>query len=298
MGRYICERFYRRISRLMITLFTTTKNFTGRNAVNQLNALRSWKALDNGMEIIIFGVCDGIDDISRELGIVHFDEVETSDAGVPLIRSMFETVSDCATYEICCFVNADIILPGNFIGDVSSIHSALGRDYLIVGQRNDVDVDKLFSFDAQWEHRFQLEYGASLCEHPPQGSDYFVFPKGQYLQGHMPTLLVGRPGWDLWMIYNARSRGYKTIDLSFSTRVIHQNHDYGHKHKIYNELSDDPEAKINLAHLPKKGRFIFTLLACNYLYRDGELCRNYSRGDLRNYRKIERILGRSPRQWF
>ena len=39
----------------MITLFATTKNFTDIFKTIQLNALNSWRALSNDIQIIIFG---------------------------------------------------------------------------------------------------------------------------------------------------------------------------------------------------------------------------------------------------
>ena len=275
----------------MISLFTTAKSFLGRNATNQINALRSWKASGLDVEIMVFGPCQGIDDVSRELGIIRAADVPTSETGVPLIGGMFEMASRRASHEVCCFVNADIILPRAFFDDVLSIHATQKQGYLIVGQREDVDIDAPVSFEGDWESNFRRQYGAQITEHPPYGSDFFVFPSGQFLEGVIPRLLVGRPGWDLWMIFHARRAGIKTIDLSYSTKVIHQNHDYGHKDRQYEFLPDDPEAQINLSHLPRGNECHFTLLACDYHFQDGQLKRNFARGDFHSFVKIERALG-------
>ncbi len=80
----------------------------------------------------------------------------------------------------------------------------------------------------------------------------------------MKPLVVGRPGWDLWMIYDARKKGYQVIDLSMVYKVYHQNHDYSHKKKIFTSNLEEPESKWNLSFLPENLKFTFTLEACDY----------------------------------
>jgi len=44
----------------------------------------------------------------------------------------------------------------------------------------------------------------------------------------MPDFAIGRAGWDNWMIYHARQRGWPVVDATPSVMVIHQDHDYSH----------------------------------------------------------------------
>jgi len=43
----------------MLTIFSSPKPFTAINAWNQLNALRSWRAIHSDIEVIIFGASEG-----------------------------------------------------------------------------------------------------------------------------------------------------------------------------------------------------------------------------------------------
>jgi len=271
----------------VISLFTTTKDFVGPDAVHQLNALRSWKAAPVDVEIFVCGESQGLASVVQELRLHHVREVATSSHGVPLVNSMFDVVSQRSSNDICCFVNADIILPFQFFQSVATIHRLAQQPYLIVGQRNDVDVDERIEFVDDWEEIFLWRHRFSLKEHPPTGSDFFVFPKGQYQLNDIPDLIVERWGWDLWMIHHARTQGTPTIDLSATTRVIHQNHQYAHKSE--SGISEDTH---NLSLLPAKSRFLFHLLACDYSYQNGQLAENFARGDYKYYLKIERQLGR------
>jgi len=73
--------------------------------------------------------------------------------------------------------------------------------------------------------------------------DYFVFPRE--IDFNMPPFVVGRPTWDNWLVYKARSIGLPVIDMSDSAYIVHQNHDYSHVQKGSGKSYDGPEAEIN-----------------------------------------------------
>jgi predicted SAM-dependent methyltransferase len=275
----------------MISFFTTTKNFTGINATNQLNAIRSWLASPFNAEVIIFGKSEGFEQLGSHPNLKFFDQVKVSESGAPYANEMFDMISRKAKHDICCFINADILLTDKFFLDVIAVHTAVKSRYMIVGERIDVDVKKEILFSKNWEHKFIEEHESSFVPHPPAGSDFFVFPKGQFHSGNMPELLIGRPGWDLWMIYNARKTNLKTIDLSFSVRPYHLNHDYSHIPGTRKSLDEDEEAILNLKEIPEPHRLRFVLNACNYFYANGHLKKSYSRENPNNYVIIEKALG-------
>ena len=277
----------------MITLFTTTKDFQGRNRINQLNAIRSWLFSSYQPEVIIFGESRGISELGSHPNLKIVDQVRTSDTGAPYANQMFDLVNTTAKHRICCCVNADILLTDKFFETVQVLDKKIKNNYLLVGARIDVDVDNEIGFDRDWERTFMSRYGCSFQPHPPTGSDYFVFPNGQYHLGIMPDLLIGRPGWDLWMIYNARKRNIKTIDLSFAVLPYHQNHDYAHKPNPNQDVLEDKEALLNLAELPDDQKFLFTLLACNYRYENRRVNRNFARYDFNKYQTIERAMNKN-----
>jgi len=58
------------------------------------------------------------------------------------------------------------------------------------------------------------------------GLDYFIFPCGLFRD--IPPFAVGRPAWDNWLVYKARSLGLPVIDATKMVTAIHQNHAYSH----------------------------------------------------------------------
>jgi hypothetical protein len=275
----------------MITFFTTTKKFQGHAKDSQLNAIRSWLSIHPEIEILIFERPEGVEylPVSPNIKIIDYVELE---AGIPRIDYMFDYASNNAQNRLCCFINADIIVTGDFITAVKQLINLQSGGFLAVGQRYDFDnTNGEWDFSAGWEKKY---LSGPMKIHAPAGSDYFLFPKGQYEKSSMVPLIVGRPSWDLWMIYNARKRALPVIDLSVVYKVFHQNHDYSHKKVAYKKNTDEPEAKHNMSFLPPNGQFDFTLYGCDlFLDKDFKLKRTFARGKRKRFIKIESVLGKN-----
>ena len=132
----------------MITLFATPKNFTGIFKTIQINALRSWRALSPNIEIIIFGDSKGSKQAADEIHAIHLPNVKCSSRGKPLLSDMFIKAKDIAKYEIMTFINADIILPNNFLDNVNLVSQRFNK-YLMVGHRWDLDVNEIIDFNEE-----------------------------------------------------------------------------------------------------------------------------------------------------
>jgi hypothetical protein len=274
----------------VITFFTTTKDFRGRAAVQQVNAIRSWRASASRAEVVVFGECEGVKEARERLGFAHVPEVETSDQGTPYINDMFDRIGRIAAHDICCYVNSDILLSPRFAKSLAAIHGMARAGYLVAGQRLDLDLEQEIRVGPGWETDLEALCFLSGRIHPPTGSDFFAFPKGQYRKEDMPALLVGRGGWDLWMIADGRRRKLKVIDLSQEVLVVHQNHDYSHRKVAFTGYPGDGEALWNVEFLPRGDKQDLTLYACDRYFREGKIRRNFARGDWKRFLTIEMNL--------
>ena len=59
-------------------------------------------------------------------------------------------------------------------------------------------------------------------KHACSGIDYFVYKRNQWKK--LPDFIIGRPGFDNWLIWKARRRFLPVIDGTESIQVVHQNH--------------------------------------------------------------------------
>lgn len=243
----------------MLTLFTTPKAFDGHIGVIQRNAITSWTRLDPRVEVILLGRDAG----TAELGIRHEPDVACNDVGVPLVNALFGAAARLARHRLLCYVNADIILFGDFVSAVDQV-ARQKATFMMVGRRTDFDQTELIDFASpDWETKLRADVQARGVPYSMNGSDYFVFPAG--LLGDIPPFAIGRTAWDNWLMYRTRQRRAALVDATIVT-AVHQNHGYrGGKAAFW----ATPEAQQNKSLL---GDVYFTLEdATHTLERDGTL---------------------------
>jgi hypothetical protein len=228
----------------MLTFFTIPKAFRGHIDIIQRNAIRSWKQFEPECEVILLGDDPGTGEVANELRLRHIPKIERNKTGTPLLSSVFAAAQSAASHSILCYVNADIMLMGDFLQAVRTIARQRPR-FLLVGRRWDCDIKQPFDFNNGWESQLRSLLAENGKLHAHTGIDYFVFPRG--LWPEIPPFAIGRGAWDNWLIYAAKSYGTPVIDLTPTVTIAHQNHDYGHVPGGKADPFGSPEAAENLA---------------------------------------------------
>jgi hypothetical protein len=209
-----------------LTIFSAPKPFTNPHiATIQRNAIQTWKRLGGEVDIILVGEEAGLVETASELGIRHLPEVIRNAQGTPLVSSIFGMARAASDSPFLAYLNADILLLGDFMDAVRQVGTQLNR-FLLIGQRWDLDVTQALDLSPGWEGRLRSDVQNRGRQHPPAGSDYFVFPRPLFRE--MPEFAIGRAGWDNWMIFHALQQGWPVVDATPSLMVIHQSHDYSH----------------------------------------------------------------------
>jgi hypothetical protein len=226
----------------LITLFTIPKSFIGHVGVIQRNAIGSWKQLETDVDVILCGDDDGVSETVGELGVRHIPHVERNQYGTPILSSVFHAVRAASETPLLAYVNADIILFHDFVAAAAQ----LPQTHLMVGGRWDVELGEQLDFRRSWESSLRQTLEATGVQAPPLWIDYFVFSRDSPLV-NLPPFAVGRPGWDNWMIYRARSLGIPVVDATRSVDAVHQSHDYTHVPHGSGKLWHGPEAEVNAA---------------------------------------------------
>ena len=254
----------------LITIFITPKGFDRDHiALIQRNAIRSWKALGADVDILLIGDDPGVEENAKALGVRYIRDVKRNDSGTPMLDDIFRLARENSDSPLLAYVNADIILKRDFV-ETSRKILAREKKFLLVGQRWDLDVQVDLEFPQGWESEFDKDLAARGRRHPAGGSDYFVYPRDIFTS--IPPFAIGRSGWDNWMFYEARVKGWKLINCSKAINIIHQDHDYAH---LPNGLPHyrQPESAENVKAAGGK-RTIFTLLDCDHeLDENGDLRR-------------------------
>jgi hypothetical protein len=275
----------------MLTIFSTPKPFLGHIEVIQRNAIRSWKRLDADVEIILVGDDAGTEAVCRELGLRHIPQVQRNQHGTKYLASIYDQAQDAARHEILCHVNCDIVLLSDFARAVRRVRES-SEQFLMAGRRWDVDVRESIDFSiSDWEANLRKLARETNRQRPPQWIDYFVFRKGLFYK-KIPEFVIGRPGWDNWLLWYPKSIGVAVVDASRVVMAVHQNHDYGYHPEGEKGVWEGEEAQENFRlHY---GKFA-TLADTNYVMDAKGLKRNHKEMFVR--RKREAVAG-FYRIWF
>jgi hypothetical protein len=209
-----------------LTILTAPKAFTNTHiATIQSNAIASWQALGPQVEVLVIGEEDGLAQATAQLGVKHLPAVARNANGTPLISSMVQLAREASTSPLLAIVNADILLMPDFVRAAQAV-ARQARQFLMVGQRWDLDVRERLAFPVDWPAQLHQRAIREGRLHRASGSDYFIFPRDCFVD--MPAFAIGRAGWDNWMIYAGRTRSWPVIDATEDIMIVHQNHDYAH----------------------------------------------------------------------
>ena len=257
----------------MLTLFSTPKPFAGHIDVIQRNALRSWQQIDPDVEVLLFGDDAGAAEVCRELGVRHVPNVRKNPHGTKYLASLYEQAQELARHDLLCHVNCDIVLLEDFRQALQTV-AGKSSPFLMAGRRWDVDIREPLDFSrSDWRMEVRELALRANRQRPSQWIDYFVFRRGLF-RDRIPEFVIGRPGWDNWLLWYARSSGAQLIDASAVVRAVHQNHDYGYHPDGEKGVWEGQEAQENYKLLEGHKKFR-TLDNATHLLRADGLHENY-----------------------
>jgi hypothetical protein len=232
----------------MLTFLTSPKPFRGHIGVIQRNAIQSWKLAHPNATVILFGDEEGAEEAARELGVRYAPQVQRNAFGTPYLASILDEARELTSNALFCYVNCDIILLSDFRAALERL-VPLNSNFLMAGQRWDTEITEPLDFSrADWQAGLRQRALTANCQRAPRWIDYFVFSRDLYAQ-ETPPLVIGRAGFDNWMIWYARSAGAHVIDASRVVVAIHQNHDYSHHPEGEKGIYEGEEARQNFAYM-------------------------------------------------
>jgi hypothetical protein len=268
-----------------ITLFSAPKPFTDPQiATIQHNAIKSWTLLPD-VKVLLIGAESGVEEAANELGVKYLPKVKCTDAGTPLISSMFQLARENSKSDLLCIINTDMILFPDFVEAVKQVQNQKTK-FVLLSRRWDLDVTEPIEFTNGWQDRLASIVHRQGNFHRPAGSDSFLFPKACYTD--VPDFAIGRAGWDNWMIYKARQEKWPVIDGTPSFMIVHQNHDYRHLPGGKTHYTH-PETDENIRLAGGSAAVRYTILDATHRLIDGKLARP-AFTSLHFWRKVELFL--------
>jgi len=110
----------------------------------------------------------------------------------------------------------------------------------MIGQRWDLQVDGLLTFEEDWEERLRVREEGYL--HPRGAVDYLAFRDGTWL-ADLPPFAVGRMGYDGDIVARTLQAGVPIVDATQAVTVVHQDH--GKRRPRTGEADKNRQMRIN-----------------------------------------------------
>ncbi|MHB8694006.1 MAG: hypothetical protein ACYDHH_22430 [Solirubrobacteraceae bacterium] len=268
----------------MLTLFAVPKAFEPDVAETQERAVASWLRLSIRPQVILAGDDAGVAEAAVRHGVQHVAGAACTAYGTPLLDDVLVRVRELATFDLLCYVSADVILLDDF--SVAATRAIEWRPrFLLVGACTDVDTVGVGAGASDDELRALARAGRSRG---PKALDYFVFPRDLY--GEIPPFALGRAGFDNWLVWKARELGAAVVDATPVVAALHQHHDYSHVSGGFESsyFGEEAQRNIKLAGGPKH---LFTLWDATHTMTPDRIRPN-PRSWLRSRHRLDTLAGK------
>ena len=214
----------------LLTLFTTFKISEKRRKINE-NTLRYWSALRPAIQPALYYT--ERDDVTflkeaRDLGWLTYKAPAVRE-GIPVLKDMFAFARDkFATKSLFLgYANSDILFTSqlvellNFVAQVKWPGRPDNR-VILFGKRSDIYVKDLGILGTNLTEENIRKSHVSLNEDMSFALDYFIMSPNTFPFENLPPFIVGKPGWDNYLVAMGLKLKIKTMDCSQAMTVLHQ----------------------------------------------------------------------------
>ena len=211
----------------LITLFTTFKYSAEKN-ITFRNTIRNWGLLAPVVRPVLYhaGGEAFLSEFARKHGWSVYVYPRVSKSGVPILRSMFHHVKNLTFTNKTLFygyANADILFDRSLLASLEALKREHERDGLknmfVIGRRINYRLrrdQELFNLASVSQ---SARSGALFTEY---AQDYFITTHSGFDWDSIPDFVVGRVGYDNWLVATAFKRNMTVIDVTATLTALHQ----------------------------------------------------------------------------
>lgn len=184
---------------------------------------------------------------------------------VPILKFMILNTMNKYNAHFYGFGNGDVFFTTSLVKSLQTILSSnlySKRPMLVIGQRTNVQnvtEEKASSF----ERIHELSKKGNIFS--PWGEDYFITDSTYPWKG-CPGIVIGRGGYDNYLVLNTRKQNHTTIDATKTLLALHQTTKAGNKENLMHLNST---YNINLLkHLYKGMNYAAGISSCTSYYTE------------------------------
>lgn len=249
-------------SSVLLTLFTSFRYSHRRKLVHR-RTVKNWSSLRPNVRPVLYAEDqprgeessnDEIEilDFARQLGWTVLTCNGTSSTKVPVLRWLFTDATTRFRSEFYGFANADILFDGGLIETLKTLIGRF-RKFLMIGTRVDCHVATDCSFDDRRTREPVLK----------NAQDYFVTTRTGFDWESVPDFVIGRAGYDNWLVTRAMVGGIPVVDTSATVTALHQMVDGDDHSTHFVQVNND--SKVNYVLAGKRFDYSLGVTECAQL---------------------------------
>ena len=206
----------------ILTMFTTFKNSQPKTHIYK-NTIRNWERLKPWVQPVLYYLPgeDSLLDFAKAHGWDVMEVPKLSKAKVPVLRHMFLKAREKYTTPFYCYTNGDILFDDGLIKTLKVLKPVTSKmkQVLIVGRRTNYKVSPGQVIDSFDDIKASSKKGQLFGTN---AQDYFISTSRGYPWETIPDFVVGRVGYDNWLVVTAIVKKMVVIDTTKTVIALHQ----------------------------------------------------------------------------
>ena len=206
----------------ILTMFTTFKNSQPKTHIYK-NTIRNWERLKPWVQPVLYYLPgeDRLLDFAKAHGWDVMEVPKLSKAKVPVLRHMFLKAREKYTTPFYCYTNGDILFDDGLIKTLKVLKPVTSKmkQVLIVGRRTNYKVSPGQVIDSFDDIKASSKKGQLFGTN---AQDYFISTSRGYPWETIPDFVVGRVGYDNWLVVTAIVKKMVVIDTTKTVIALHQ----------------------------------------------------------------------------
>ncbi|KAK2148242.1 hypothetical protein LSH36_507g00019 [Paralvinella palmiformis] len=207
-------------------MFTSIRDRSSRREIHG-RLIKNWAALSSGLDPVLFVSPTEQNTSWIDIAISPNWTVRILHAlrhNLPIIRVIVKDVLSVSSTPFVGYANADVLFDRSLLATLRYLSESLDvskQMVLIVGRRRNIDIKTidLGSGDNLTKIISQMD---NIRPFVDVAEDYFIISRRGLPWDEIPDFVVGRVGYDNWLVAKARDWNITLIDASRTVLALHQ----------------------------------------------------------------------------
>jgi len=209
----------------IVTMFTTIRDRECRKTIHS-RLIKNWAALSPHLDPVLFVPFTEYNNSWISTARSNNWKVRILYAlrhNLPVLTAMFKEILASTTTPFIGYANADILFDTSLITTLRYLSRRINvtnEMILIVGRRRNVDIDKVHL--GSGDNLTKISQMDNIRLFIKRAQDYFIISRRGLPWNKIPDFVVGRNGYDNWLVTKAQDWNITLIDTSNTVLALHQ----------------------------------------------------------------------------